>query len=118
MATRKNEPSFDAMIKFFIQKYNLATKQDINRIERKLDDLEKTFKKQSGAKTTASRAGKGNTATEVVLNTIKDIGKDGASMSDVKAKTDYEDKKLRNIMFRLNKEGKIKRKKRGVYVAV
>ena len=117
MAPRKKEPSFDAMIKFFIQKYKLATKQDINRIERKIDDLGKSIKKQSGAKTTTSRARKGRSAAEVVLNTIKDIGKDGASMPDIKAKTDYDDKKLRNIVFRLNKEGKIKRKKRGVYVA-
>ena len=117
MATRKKAPSFDAMIKFFIQKYNLATKQDINRIERKIDNLEKTLKKQPGAKTTAPRGSTGKSAAEVVLNTIKDIGKDGASMSDIKAQTNYDDKKLRNIVFRLNKEGKIKRKKRGVYVA-
>jgi hypothetical protein len=36
--------------------------------------------------------------------------------ADIKSRTGYEEKKLRNIIFRLNKIGKIKRKERGVYV--
>ena len=117
MAQKKQKPSFDAMIKFFMQKYDIATKKDINRLERKIDELKKDLSKKSVAKKSASGTTKGKSAAEVVLNVIKDIG-NGASFADIKTRTDYDDKKLRNIVFRLNKEGKIKRKKRGIYVAV
>lgn len=116
MAQKRREPSFDAMIRLFMQKYDIATKQDINRLTRKIEDLERAISKMSGAKEPTSRAEKGQSAAEVVLNVIKDIG-DGATIADIKAQTDYDDKKVRNIVHRLNKEGKIKRKKRGVYVA-
>jgi predicted transcriptional regulator of viral defense system len=43
--------------------------------------------------------------------------KDGARLADIKSKTDYDEKKLRNIIYRLGKQGKITRKKRGIYVA-
>ncbi|MCF8025468.1 MAG: hypothetical protein K9K82_08270 [Desulfobacteraceae bacterium] len=117
MAQRQKKPSFDAMIKFFMQKYDIATKKDINRLERKIDELKKSLSKKPAGKRSVSKITKGKSAAEVVLNVIKDIG-DGASFADIKARTDYDDKKLRNIVFRLNKEGKIKRKKRGIYVAV
>lgn len=108
MAQKKYEPSFDAMIKFFIQKYNLATKQDINRLARKIENLEKTLSKMSGPKKSVSGTRKRQTATEIVLNAVRDKGKDGASVGDIKEHTGYDDKKVRNIVNRLNKEGKIK----------
>lgn len=117
MTRKKREPSFDAMINLFIKKYDIATKQDIDRLARKIDNLEKALSKKSGAGASGSRAKKSPSAGEVVLNVIKDIG-DGATSADIKAQTDYDDKKVQNIVHRLNKEGKIKRKKRGVYVAV
>lgn len=67
----------------------------------------------SGAKKTTSRAKKGQPAAEVVLNVVKDIG-EGTTIADIKAQTGYDDKKIRNIVHRLSKEGKIKRKKRGL----
>lgn len=51
------------------------------------------------------------------MNAIGDIGKKGASLGNIKGQTGYDDKKIRNILNMLNKECKIKRKKRGVYVA-
>jgi len=116
MAQKKREPSFDAMIRLFLQKYDIATKRDINRLTRKIEDLEKALSKKPGAKEPTSRAKKGQSAAEVVLNAIKDIG-DGASVADIKEQTGFDDKKIRNILNRLNREGRIKRKKRGVYVA-
>jgi DNA-binding transcriptional regulator PaaX len=37
--------------------------------------------------------------------------------AEIQAKTGFDEKKIRNIIFRLNKTGKIKRKTRGIYVA-
>ncbi|MBS3754403.1 MAG: hypothetical protein KGY56_01725 [Desulfobacterales bacterium] len=115
MTQRKHKPSFDAMIRFFIQKYDIATKKEINRLARKIEDLEKRLSKTTGAARPETGTKKGQSAGEVVRNVIKDMA-DGATAEDIKAQTGYDDKKVRNILQRLNKQGRIKRKKRGVYV--
>jgi len=56
------------------------------------------------------------TASDTVLEVIKKF-EDGASFAEIKSRTGFEEKKLRNIIFRLNNTGKIKRKERGIYVA-
>ena len=115
MTQKKRNPSFDAMVKFFLKHYNIATRQDINRLSRKIEDLEKSLLKAAGARRPAAKRTKDRSASEVVLNVVKDIG-NGANFADIKAQTDFDDKKLRNIIYRLNKQGKIQRKKRGMYV--
>lgn len=115
MTQRKQKPSFDAMIRLFIRKYDIATKKEINRLARKIEDLEKSLSKTADTRRPVSRTKKGQSAGEDVLNVIKDI-RDGATIADIKAQTGYDDKKVRNLLQRLNKQGKIKRKKRGVYV--
>ncbi|MCF8023887.1 MAG: hypothetical protein K9J79_12315 [Desulfobacteraceae bacterium] len=116
MTQRKRNPSFDSMIKFFLKHYNIATKQDISRLAEKIESLEKSIQKMPAAQKSSTAQEKAKSASDVVLNIIKNIG-GGASFSDIKARTDFDDKKLRNIIYRLNKQGKIRRKKRGTYVA-
>lgn len=116
MTQKKRNPSFDAMIKFFLKQYNIATKNDINRLAEKIDDLEKTISRIAGPQGSSTRRSKGKTASDVVLNVIKEM-KDGARLADIKSRTDYDEKKLRNIIYRLGKQGKITRKRRGIYVA-
>ena len=42
MAKKKSKSvSFDAMVKFFMQHYNIPTKKDIDRLAAKIDRLEK-----------------------------------------------------------------------------
>lgn len=124
MTQRKRSPSFDAMVKFFQQHYNFATKQDINRLVDKIDNLEKSIKEVLVApqKTTRNKAPKKKkaspakqSASDTVLDVITDA-KTGINFSQIKAKTGFEDKKLRNIIYRLGKLGKIKNKKRGIYI--
>ena len=125
---RKKAVSFDAMIKFFMSTYDIPTKKDINKLMDKLDRLEKLIR------TTASygknkrviapnfAGGKGlqgkvvATASDEVFNVIKRFN-DGTSFSEIQDKTGFGDKKIRNILFRLNKLGKIRRKSRGIYIA-
>ena len=45
------------------------------------------------------------------------LGADGLGFAEIQAKTAFDEKKIRNIIFRLNKTGKIKRKSRGIYIA-
>jgi len=39
----------------------------------------------------------------------------GADLADIQAKTGFGEKKLRNIIFRLHKQGRIQRLSRGIY---
>jgi hypothetical protein len=110
------------MVKFFMQTYDIPTKKDVDRLMARLDQIENLIKATtSSGKTKRAAAGKSGgktsrTASETVLNIIKGF-EDGVRFADIKAATGFEDKKLRNIIFRLNKMEKIRRKSRGVYIA-
>jgi hypothetical protein len=114
--------SFDAMVKFFMQNYNIPTKKDVDRLLAKLDRLEALIKTSltSPAYQPEGQPGRHKktvTGVDLVLDVIK-RSRDGLGVADIQAKTGFGDKKIRNIIFRLNKLGKIKRKQRGTYVAV
>lgn len=77
-------------------------------------------KKAAVAKTSAKKAVVGKktgeaTATDAVIKIIK-RAKKGVDVPTLKKKTGFNDKKVRNIVFRAAKEGRIKKSGRGVYV--
>jgi len=57
------------------------------------------------------------TDTDKVLNIIN-RSKKGVDAATLKKKTGFNDKKIRNIVFRTMKQGKIQRADKGVYVGV
>lgn len=129
MAKKKGKSvSFDAMVKFFLQYYNIPSRNDIIKLMDKIDRLEMLIKSSmmnsrgsaisgtqaSGTKTSAGRAA--TTSTDRVLEVIKRFKK-GAGFADIQARTGFENKKLRNIIYRLHKTGKIVRMSRGLYIA-
>ena len=121
MPKRKGKTtSFDAMVKFFMQQYNIPTKKDVDRLMAKLDRLENLINQSAMSPDNADvRIGRRKTALtaiDVVLDAIK-RSKQGIGFAAIKAKTGFDEKKVRNIIFRLNKIGKIKRKSRGIYIA-
>jgi len=65
----------------------------------------------------AAAAGKSGqtTATDQILKIIK-RAKKGVDVPTLKKRTGFDDKKVRNIVFRAAKEGRIKKSGRGVYV--
>ena len=112
----------------------MALKKDITTMGKKVENLLNAFEKDVKAKVTKPSKAKAVkakpakkapvkkratkvTATEQVLKIIN-RSKKGADIATLKKKTGFEDKKLRNIIFRANKEGKIKRADRGLYVGV
>ncbi len=111
--------SFDAMVKFFMQNYNIPTKKDLKRLMIKLEQLEQTILRISDESARGNRRitrGKSvMTASDNVLEVIKRF-KQGVGFSEIQARTGFEEKKLRNIIYRLNKMGKIARKSRGLYI--
>lgn len=128
MARRKNKAiSFDAMVKFFLKNYNIPTRTDIDKLNGRLDRLEKLIRANTsltGRRLSASGAA-GNdpkrqsviTATDMVLEAIQSHPQ-GAGFDDIQAITGFEDKKIRNIIYRLDKTCKISRKRRGIYVTI
>ena len=124
MARRKGKSvSFDAMIKFFIQNYNIPTKKDIEKLMARMDRLETLINTLavSGKDGRVSDRGiaknkaSGMTASDIVLDVIK-RSKKGVGFAYIQSKTGFGDKKLRNIIFRLHKLCKITRKSRGIYM--
>jgi hypothetical protein len=114
--------SFDAMVKFFMHAYDIPTKRDVDKLLARLDRIETLVAARAGGaaggrRTGARRRNGGVPAADAVLDSIK-RSKQGLKFADIQAKTGYPDKKIRNIIFRLNKLEKIKRHTRGVYVAL
>ena len=121
MPKRKGKtPSFDAMVKFFMRQYNIPTKKDVDKLMAKLDRLENLIERSVinnyNADVRSGRRKTAMTAIDVVLETVK-RSKQGIDFAAIQAKTGFDEKKIRNIIFRLNKIGKIKRKSRGIYIA-
>lgn len=119
MAKRKGKSvSFDAMVKFFMMQYDIPTKRDVEQLMKKLDHLESLIKSPSRGGRVRKKAVAGGrpvkSATDTVLETIAG-SKTGIGFSEIKAATSLEEKQIRNILFRLNKLGKIKRVTRGTY---
>jgi len=98
-----------------------ALKKKVTAIGKKVDNLlnayEKAVKAKPAQKAPATKRSTKATATDQVLKIINRSRK-GVDIDTLKNKTGFEDKKLRNIIFRAYKEGKIQRAGRGLYIGV
>ena len=114
-----------------------AVKKDIVALQKKMEKLLKAYERPQKAKavkrakkkvvkakpkravkvrkTTRKKKAPAITATEQVLKIVRRSRK-GVDVPMLKAKTGFDDKKVRNIVFRASKEGKIKKIGRGIYV--
>ncbi len=87
-----------------------------NHTTRKTTKRGKTSQKAVAKKRPASGTKSQTTDSEKVLSMIRKY-RAGLDVGRLKARTGFEDKKLRNIVFRLSKQGRIERTGRGVYKA-
>jgi len=119
--------SFDTMIRLFIRQYNLPTRRDIDKLANRIERLEKAvnaLKRQvrggvapvskQGASRPRAKTDPGD--SERVMEMIRNQPR-GVGFPQMREQTGFEDKKIRNIVFRLKKLGKIERVRRGVYKA-
>lgn len=106
--TKKTERLTKAVAK--LEKPQAAAKR---KPKAKAKTIRKAVAKKKGAakKKTATL-----TATDQVLKIIK-RSKKGVDAPTLMKKTGFEDKKIRNILFRSSKQGKIKKAGRGIYVS-
>ena len=112
----KKQVSFDAMVRFFMKHYKIPTQKDVEKLMTKLDRLE-TMVSKSDTKTRTRRARSGMSASDEVLEVVRKAGDKGIGFAEVQDKTGFDEKKIRNIIFRLNKLGRIQRIDRGIYMA-
>jgi lambda repressor-like predicted transcriptional regulator len=75
----------------------------------------KTTKRSPAQKAPAKKKSSQPTATDQVLNIIK-RSKKGVNTATLMTKTGFDVKKVRNILQRTFKQGKIKRVEKGIYV--
>lgn len=103
-----------------------ALNRDIKAIENKMEKLITAVEKSEKAKPTkrsparkapAKKKPSQLTATDQVLNIIK-RSKKGVDAATLMTKTGFDLKKVRNILHRTYKQGKIKRMEKGIYVGV
>ena len=76
----------------------------------------KTVTKKASKKTSTKKA-TSKTATDTVLSIIK-RSKRGLNTAALEKKTNFDAIKVRNIIFRLKRQGKSQSKSRGIYVAI
>lgn len=117
----KPEPgtNWDSFIKMLLKKLEIPTKDDIDFLHGKLDKLEQLLYQEQPVKRTRPKKTvlKQKTASSIVLEAFAKHPK-GTNFKTIKAATAFDDKKLRNIIFRLDKIGMIQRVSRGVYKKV
>jgi hypothetical protein len=98
-----------------VEKIGKAPKAAAKKAVTKKTTKTKAIKKAPAKKLAAKKATPQATATEQILGIIKRFKK-GVDVPTLKKKTGFDDKKVRNIVFRASKEGKIKKSGRGIYV--
>jgi hypothetical protein len=73
--------------------------------------------KKAAPRRIALQAGKGRTATGMVFGIIKK-NKRGATTTQIRNGTGFDEKKIWNVINRLKSQRKIKSARRGIYVAI
>jgi predicted transcriptional regulator of viral defense system len=104
-----------------LKKDLMALKKDITVVGKKVDNLLKLFEKDVKAKPAkkapATKRANKVTATDQVLKIIN-RSKKGVDTATLKKMTGFDERKVRNIIFRTFKQGKIKKAGRGIYIGV
>ena len=125
MPKQPKNVSMDAALKSLLRDLDIPRQKDIDKLNAKIDRLEKLLKQtvktaqktKSRATTPAKKSAGGKRADSATAVVLAKIGrsKKGVDVEALKVKTGFDDKKVRNIVARLYKLGKIKRVGRGKY---
>ena len=97
--------SFDAMVKFFMQAYDIPTKRDVEKIMSRLDQLERAIASAaSSGRSRNVRRRNGAPAAEIVFDAIK-RSRNGLKFADIQTKTGFAEKKDPQHHFSLEQAG-------------
>ncbi len=108
--------NWESFIKMLLGRLDIPTKEDLSFLHGRLDKLEQLlYQKQPMAKDGRTKpVARRKSASSIVLDVIANHP-EGTNFKTIKAATGFNDKKLRNIIFRLDKIKRIERVKRGIY---
>ncbi|MFH1152879.1 MAG: hypothetical protein V1793_03595 [Pseudomonadota bacterium] len=113
--------TWEAIVKFLLGRIEIPSREEIEMINKRLDRLEKQLfqkkprsRKSSTGESAVPERKRKRTASDAVLEVINSHA-DGADFKTIQAETGFDEKKLRNIIFRLDKLKRIVREKRGIY---
>ena len=119
METIECNANWENFIKMLLHRLDIPTKEDISNLHKRLDKLEQLIYQNhpSSRQKGKSRTPRKKSASSIVLSIIGNHP-EGTNFKTIKAATGFDDKKLRNIIFRLDKIEKIQRVSRGIYKRV
>jgi len=111
------------MIKFFIKRYDIPTRKDIDQLAIRMDQIEKLIRAGAWNGQKKRRVGGDDSQTpKVPISAAFQVVYDAITQSDnpvtvteIMKLTGYGEKKIRNILYRLGKMDKIVRAERGQY---
>ncbi len=112
----KRNTSFNIMVRKFLRDHNIPTKKDVEKLMDQMDRLEKMMismaeESRSRKKTGESHSG---AAADRVMEILQEY-ENGAGFAEILQRSGFEKKKLRNLIFRLKKNGRIECPARGIY---
>jgi len=115
----KDYPNFESLISGFLCKLELATKSDVRSLMERIDQLEQMIVSITNESTThTNRKNKPAASNQRISDKVLEIlGQCESPMTyaQLKDKSGVDEKSLRNVIYRLNKLGRITTVKRGQY---
>lgn len=115
---KKRNYNLNALVRIFLREYSIPTKKDVDRLLARIDRLEQLIRQDlesSRVRRPQPKTGSSQAASDAVLSVIEDF-EDGVNFAKIQNVTGFEEKKLRNIIYRLHRIGKIERINRGTYI--
>ncbi|MCK5541222.1 MAG: hypothetical protein KAI40_00910 [Desulfobacterales bacterium] len=111
--------NWDGFLKSFFNRFDIPSGTQVRDLNNRLDKLEGLFfQQQTETKNFKQRSKvKSKSASAEVIDFVEKYP-EGVSFKQIKDKTKFDDKKLRNIIYRLDKIKKIKKVKRGIYKTI
>lgn len=111
--------NWEGVIRTLLDRLEIPSGSELKELYKRLDKLEALVyqKGPERPKTKEKRKKSRKSASDIVLDIIAKFP-EGTNFKTLKAKSGYDDKKLRNIIYRLDRIGHIEKVKRGVYRAV
>jgi len=115
-----SDTNWENFVRTLLNRLDIPTKADIAVLHGRLDKLEQLLQKRPAAartvkkKKAAAKPAPRENASSIVLGVIAEYP-EGTDFKTIQAATGYDEKKLRNIIFRLDKIKRIERVSRGIY---
>lgn len=120
--------SFESMIKIFLRTYNIPTRRDVDRLLKRMDQIENLIKALAAVQHSEEPPLKkqrkrdplvkpGSTASKMVLEVILKYP-EGINFDHIHKETGFDPRKIRNIVYRLARAGSVQNIGRGVYAPV